>query len=315
MVVRVIKSRPSVHVVKRVVRIRHRKKSRVEESPVASRVPYPNPNKTVVPLPDKGVVSVIMPAYRSARYIGEAVQSALDQEMPSGWEVEVLIGVDGCSETLEAAKQVRKKQGSRVRLFAVKKNGGQAAMANLLVSESAGELIQNIDSDDTVPSDRFLAQFAYLKEHHDVDLVGGGFSYTGRNCLEEADRIIPDPKQVLRQKNAFQDRVVYCTYGTWCAKRRVWDLVGGNSLRVPTHIHDVEMVMRILAHPDLYVRNQRKILLYYRLHPHQTTERVTRTPGLRSRGRQLLRHLWADLCSGRRSPYVKPVYAPAVEVP
>ena len=314
MVVRVIKSRPSVHIVKQVVRIRHRKKGRIEESPVASRVPYPNPNKTVVPLPDKGVVSVIMPAYRSARYIGEAVQSALDQEMPSGWEIEVLIGVDGCPETLEAAKKVRHKHGSRVRLFAVEQNGGQAAMANLLVSESAGELIQNIDSDDTVPSDRLLTQFTYLKDHPDVDLVGGGLAYMGGNT-QELHSIILDPKTVIHDRTAFQRRVVYCMYPTWCAKRRAWDLVGGNSLEVPLHVHDVEMLMRILAHPDLYVRNQKKVVLHYRVHPHQTTERVTHTPGLRSRGRQLLRQLWADLCSGRRSPYVKPVYAAAVEVP
>ena len=273
MVVRVIKSRASVHVAKSVVRTKHRKKVPVEESPVASRVPYPNPNKTVVPLPDQGVVSVIMPAYRSARYIGEAVQSALDQEMPSGWEVEVLIGVDGCPETLEAAKQVRKKQGSRVRLFAVEQNGGWPPMSNFLFRQSSGFLVAVLDSDDKALPHRFMRQHQFLSKYPEVDLVAGrGKDQHGRIVMA---KLAPDPKKLIGS-STFREcagRGGDTLYGTWCGKRRVWELVGGYDANLRLGAEG-DMVMRILLHPDLYVRNLSEVVLLYRMHAQQSSRRI-----------------------------------------
>ena len=286
-----------------------RRKGNKSEKKTSSGILYPNPNKTVVPLPDKGVVSVIMPAYRSAPYIAEAVQSALDQEMPSGWEVEVLIGVDGCPETLEAAKQVRKKQGSRVRLFAVDENGGKSPMLNFLVKKSDGDLLELLDSDDLTSRDRFVLQHDYLKRHPDVDLVGAQRKVFG---LKEQDvaSVREDPKKAAADGRA----VVDFLQSTWCCKPRVWELVGGACAKYRCGMDD-ELFYRMLAHPDIYIRGISRCVLFYRKHGCQLTSTYPPRGEMRRKVGRFLRKRWKEAISRGYPVQEAMVCALATEVP
>src|SRR6185312_8722565 len=76
-----------------------------------------------------------------ARYLGEAVDSALNQTYPN---VEVIVVDDGSTDN---SREVVESYGDRIRSV-FKSNGGQPSAINAGFQVSRGELIANLDSDD-----------------------------------------------------------------------------------------------------------------------------------------------------------------------
>jgi glycosyltransferase involved in cell wall biosynthesis len=96
------------------------------------------------PIEPEPLASVLMSNYNYARYIGEAIQSVLDQTYGS---FELLICDDGSTDNSCEVVESYVNRDSRVRLFR-KKNGGQASGYNLAFENSRGNIICLIDSDD-----------------------------------------------------------------------------------------------------------------------------------------------------------------------
>lgn len=92
---------------------------------------------TKAPLP----VSIIINNYNYGRYVGRAIESALDQSYP--W-CEVVVVDDGSSDNSHA---VISSYGTRI-LPILKENGGQASALNAGFKQSHGNIILFLDADD-----------------------------------------------------------------------------------------------------------------------------------------------------------------------
>lgn len=92
------------------------------------------------------LVSVITPAYRAARFIGETIRSVQAQTYR---DFEMLI-VDDCSPD-DTATIVESFAASdpRIRLLRQQTNGGPAAARNRALAEARGRWVAFLDSDDT----------------------------------------------------------------------------------------------------------------------------------------------------------------------
>ena len=135
------------------------------------------------------LVSVIMPAYNSARYIAESVRSVQAQTF-GGWEL--IVVDDGSTDDTAAVVRDLAEADSRVRLVA-RPNGGQAAARNTGLREARGRLVAFLDSDDLWLPEKLSAQLAVLEEKR-VDLVytdGYIFSDGGAEVAEERFYILP----------------------------------------------------------------------------------------------------------------------------
>ena len=101
------------------------------------------------------MVSVIIPAYRAAKYIDECLNSIEGAE--------ILVGVDSCQETLDSLK------GHNLRVFYFTENVGPYVIKNTLVDQASNEHILFFDSDDLLTKgvieriDERLAEIDYLK--------------------------------------------------------------------------------------------------------------------------------------------------------
>jgi len=102
----------------------------------------------------KPLISILVPAYNSERWIGDTLRSAIAQT----WErKEIIVVDDGSSDlTPDIARRFAAKGVSVI----TQKNQGAAAARNKAYAVSQGEFIQWLDADDLLSPDKLARQMA-----------------------------------------------------------------------------------------------------------------------------------------------------------
>ena len=119
-------------------------------------------------------VSVIIPAYNAVRYLGEAIESVLDQTFQ---DLEILVVDDGSiDDTLRIARHYENK----IKIYSLA-NRGPSAARNVGINQANGEFLAFLDADDRFLPAKLSRQVAYLRAHPDVDVV-----YSNGYCLQGA---------------------------------------------------------------------------------------------------------------------------------
>jgi glycosyltransferase involved in cell wall biosynthesis len=111
-------------------------------------------------------VSTIIPAYKAARFIHRALDSALGQTCPP---LEVLVVDDGSPDDIAGAVR---PYGDRVTLLR-KPNGGAASARNLGLDRARGDFVAFLDADDYWETHKLERQLRLFREHPEVGLVCG----------------------------------------------------------------------------------------------------------------------------------------------
>lgn len=114
---------------------------------------------------NQGLVSIMMPAYNAARYIGGAIESVLLQSYEN-WE---LIIVDDGSTDL-TGEVIRKYNDHRIHLIS-QSNGGEAEARNTALAHMNGEFIAFLDADDYFLATHLEETVSSLIAHPDWDGV------------------------------------------------------------------------------------------------------------------------------------------------
>ena len=113
-------------------------------------------------MPATPKVSVITPAYKAARYIGQAIESVQAQTL-TDWE---MIIVDDASpdETAEVVK--RYLDDPRIKLIRSERNRGECGARNLALEAAQGEWIAPLDADDWFAPERLEHLWRFAQEKH-----------------------------------------------------------------------------------------------------------------------------------------------------
>lgn len=142
----------------------------------------------------KELVSVVMPSYNTAGYIGAAIQSVLNQTY-ADWE---LIIVDDCS-TDNTDEIVATFKDDRIQYLKNEKNSGAAASRNKALRLARGKWIAFLDSDDLWLPEKLERQLKYMKDNnysftytdYMIQLNGEWlpYVYTGPNAVNKRKMI------------------------------------------------------------------------------------------------------------------------------
>lgn len=115
---------------------------------------------------ENSLVSVIIPAYNSAEFMGETLDSVFAQTYP---RFEVIVINDGSSDTPEL-EQVLQRYSSRNLRYIKQENQGAGAARNAGLRAASGEFVAFLDADDIwLPT--FLEKLTALMKHTEADLV------------------------------------------------------------------------------------------------------------------------------------------------
>lgn len=132
---------------------------------------------------DNGVmVSVLMPAFNHGKYIRQAIESFLAQELV---EARLIIGNDASTDnTLQIAMEYAKKFPYRIQVISNPHNLGLIGNYRSLVENSSSRYIAILESDDywTDPL-KLHRQVAYMEAHPECGLV-----YTSGEFVDEAGK-------------------------------------------------------------------------------------------------------------------------------
>lgn len=128
---------------------------------------------------DFGLVSIIMPNYNSAEYIGRAIESVLAQSY-SNWE---LWFIDDCS-TDNSLEIINRYDDPRICATKNASNLGAAASRNKAIEKAKGRWIAFLDSDDMWDRDKLLSQLLFM------DKTQTAFSFTAYKVINDKDEVI-----------------------------------------------------------------------------------------------------------------------------
>lgn len=117
----------------------------------------------------KRMISIIMPAYNSEKFISEAIESVCNQNYQN-WEL--LIVNDGSTDHTSEIIDDYAKKDSRIRAFH-RKNEGVSMARNFALNHICGEYVTFIDSDDVYHVNRLEKMLQVFEQHQNCDIVSG----------------------------------------------------------------------------------------------------------------------------------------------
>jgi glycosyltransferase involved in cell wall biosynthesis len=113
------------------------------------------------------IVSILTPAYNSAAFIAETVESVLQQTWP---DFELLIVDDGSTDgTLDVARTAARGD-SRVKSLS-SRHGGPAVARNVGLEHANGRFLALLDSDDVWEPQYLASQLSLLYRHPEIAIV------------------------------------------------------------------------------------------------------------------------------------------------
>lgn len=122
------------------------------------------------------LVSVVIPVYNGANYVGEAIRSALDQTYAN---IEVIVVDDGSTDG-GATTAVVRGFGNAVR-YIHKPNGGVATVLNLGIEVMHGTLFSWLSHDDAYKPEKVAAQVETWRRFGHPCVVVGDFEVMDEN--------------------------------------------------------------------------------------------------------------------------------------
>jgi glycosyltransferase involved in cell wall biosynthesis len=218
------------------------------------------------------VVSILMPVFNGAAYVGRAIESALAQTYP---DFELIIVNDGSTDN--SAEVIRPYLADpRIRYLA-QPNGGVAAARNAAIRVAQGRYIGFLDQDDLWLPEKLRLQVQYLDEHPDVGLVHAVQSYIdsdGRHTRLSFDDGFAKVSGWCFKDLFIRNRIAVLTV---LARKSVLDSIGPLNETIPGG-DDYEMWLRISKHFPIGHLDQ--VLAHYRTHESNVSNdyfRMTRT--------------------------------------
>lgn len=171
---------------------------------------------------DFGLVSVVMPCYNCAAFIGKAIESVLSQSY-ADWEL--LVVDDRSSDDSVDIVRAYAEKDERIKLFVNSENFGAAKTRNAAIEKAKGKWIAFLDSDDYWTADKLL-------NHLDFMVKGAvSFSFTPYDVVNVKGEKI----------SAFRPLKAVYTYE---------DVLKTNSIGCSTVIYDREKLGKVFMPED-----------------------------------------------------------------
>ena len=124
------------------------------------------------------LVSIIMPAHNSGKYISDSIQSVLNQTYPN-WEL--IISLDNCTDNTESICLEFAKKDNRIKILKTQNNKtGAIGARNLAIKSANGRFVAFLDADDLWKKNKLEIQLNFMNNMH-ADFTYGNYDVLHKN--------------------------------------------------------------------------------------------------------------------------------------
>ncbi|SIQ74483.1 Glycosyltransferase involved in cell wall bisynthesis [Alkalispirochaeta americana] len=244
----------------------------------------------------ENLLSVIVPVYNRETLIRRAICSVLDQALPEGWDLELIVVDDGSSDRTRSSALESCGDDPRTLVLTKPPGGTPGGARNYGVCRASGALLAFLDSDDTWLPGKLLRQ---IPLHH----PGGAIvSHTRERWIRGEREISQEGRRFSayrRSGDLLKDSLVKCIIGpsTVMIGRSLWEETGGfrEDLEVA---EDYEYWLRLATLADVSYL-QEPFTVKYAGHGDQLSEKYGHIELFRLQGlRDLVENRWFLRCRG-----------------
>jgi glycosyltransferase involved in cell wall biosynthesis len=201
------------------------------------------------PSTSQPLVSVIIPTFDRAAWLGEAIASVLAQTYS---HLELLVVDDGSHDATPEMVQAFGPALTYIR----QAHAGVSAARNRGVAASRGALVAFLDSDDVWLPDKVAAQVALLQQQPQVHAC-----YTDEIWIRHGVRV--NPKQIHQKHSGwlFEPSLPRCLISpsSIMLRRTLWDHLGGFDERLPA-CEDYDLWLRLALRTPVLLLPERLIV-------------------------------------------------------
>jgi glycosyltransferase involved in cell wall biosynthesis len=194
---------------------------------------------------DTMAYSVLIPLYRgdSAEALKIAVESMIKQTIKPD---EIVIAVDGPigPELDSIISEYERKNDKLFSVYRFSVNEGLGKLLNKALPLCRNEYIARMDADDYSCPERMEKQFAVLKTHPEIDIVGCNVDeFSGNTDNIVAHVVLPETPEAVRK---FAKRRCPIRHPTLLYRKS--DVLKAGNYSVQDHGQDYELIVRLLQH-------------------------------------------------------------------
>ena len=209
------------------------------------------------------LISVVIPTYNYAHFLGEAIDSILNQSY-ADWEC--IIIDDGSTDDTKEKVNEYIKSDPRIKYF-FQTNGGLSSARNKGIELAKGNWIQLLDADDTIDKTKFTLQLALFELNASIDIVTGNYllmcadGQTLKSHGSTRARFIDKPltEFISNWENGFSIPIHSFLFRKTCFEK--W---GNFDKRLKTH-EDLSLHLKFAFHGAFYLYHP-ELVAYYRIH-------------------------------------------------
>ncbi len=226
-------------------------------------------------------ISVLMAVYNGEKYLGQSINSILNQTWK---DFEFVIIDDGSTDN--SLKIINSYRDSRIRIISSEKNYGVAHARNIGLEQCTSEYIAIMDADDVAVPERLEVSYRFLQENNDIDGIYGKILHLNLDGrLSEStypmvcsdykyikaymilNNTIANPTAMFRRQIAEEYHIRYdetwkiaSDYKFWCDYLKYGKIVGMN--KVLCHYRIRKHSLYNNAPASCQIEAERKIKLY-----------------------------------------------------
>jgi glycosyltransferase involved in cell wall biosynthesis len=208
--------------------------------------------------PELPLVSIIIPAYNVASYIGDALRSIFIQDFKS---YEVIVVDDGSTDTPDLEKALAPYR-DRIQ-YIRQENRGISAARNAALRVARGKLIALLDADDVWQPGKLTEQLSFM-DHAQFDMVYADALLIGDVPWPAGTTFMDrSPSEGPVTLNSLLDLRVTVVVSTVIMRKDLVEQVGGFDEEDRNLTEDFDLWLR-LARAGAQIGYQRKVLAEYR---------------------------------------------------
>ena len=203
-------------------------------------------------------ITVVIPAYNTAEYICEALESVIGQKFR---EHEIIVVNDGSPDTEAFERAIRNHLEEIV--YIKQRNAGAGVARNTAIDHARGETIAFLDGDDVWMPDFLASQYVFMTRN-ELDMVYCDAVLFGMNSAYRRTFMENAPSAGEADFNAILDlKCNVITSGTMARKQAI--VAAGMFETERVRAHDFHLWLR-MAKTGARIGYQRKQLLKHRVH-------------------------------------------------